>query len=163
MATRRRRDTIRDRQLTVSELFERGTPIDQALRRGVREALLRHKRLGRPVATWQRGRVVVLQATKFRSVGRLQRRDSFARTPSGPPGVVADETALTKQPPDDPGPPTSESGSSGPVSSCANRRGLHASQGPRQPSELPRSLLKFSGGSVDDYATCETFATRPSC
>ena len=30
-------------------------------------------------------------------------------------------------------------------------------------SELSRSLLKFSGGSIDDYATFSTFPARPSC
>lgn len=31
------------------------------------------------------------------------------------------------------------------------------------PSGLSRSLLKFSGGSVDDYATFSALPTRPSC
>ena len=31
-------------------------------------------------------------------------------------------------------------------------------------AEMSRRLLKFSGGSVDDYATCSaSFPTRPSC
>jgi hypothetical protein len=29
--------------------------------------------------------------------------------------------------------------------------------------ELPRRLLKFSGGSIDDYATFSSFFTSPSC
>lgn len=32
----------------------------KAMRKGVREALLRHKRLGNPVAVWRDGRVVLL-------------------------------------------------------------------------------------------------------
>jgi hypothetical protein len=46
-----------------------GTPIDRALRRGVRDALLQHKRLGQRVATWQDGRVVVLEPHEI-PVGR---------------------------------------------------------------------------------------------
>lgn len=37
-----------------------GTEIDEALRRAVREALLRHKKLGNPVAVWRDGKVVIL-------------------------------------------------------------------------------------------------------
>ena len=31
------------------------------------------------------------------------------------------------------------------------------------PAGLPRQLLKFSGGSVDGYATLSSFFTSPSC
>lgn len=37
-----------------------GDEIDGALRRGVREALIRHKKLGESVAVWRDGRAVVL-------------------------------------------------------------------------------------------------------
>lgn len=37
-----------------------GTEIDEALRRAVREALLRHKKLGNSIAVWREGKVVVL-------------------------------------------------------------------------------------------------------
>jgi len=42
----------------ISKLFEDGVEIDRAIRRGVREALLQHKRAGNPVAIWQDGKVV---------------------------------------------------------------------------------------------------------
>ena len=50
-----------DKPLSIRELFEDGRAIDEALRLGVRDALLRHKRLGERVATWQDGRVVILE------------------------------------------------------------------------------------------------------
>ena len=50
-----------DNRPSIRELFEDGRGIDEALRLGVRDALLRHKRLGERVATWQDGRVVILE------------------------------------------------------------------------------------------------------
>lgn len=46
---------------TIDEIFEEGTLIDEALKRGVQEALLRHKQLGKPVVTWQAGKIVWVQ------------------------------------------------------------------------------------------------------
>jgi hypothetical protein len=37
-----------------------GTEIDEALRRAVREALLRHKKLGNSIAVWRDGKVVIV-------------------------------------------------------------------------------------------------------
>jgi hypothetical protein len=34
--------------------------IQEALQRGVREALLRHKKLGNSIAVWREGKVVIL-------------------------------------------------------------------------------------------------------
>ena len=45
---------------TIEELRLDGTEIDAALRRAVREALLRHKKLGNSIAVWREGKVVVL-------------------------------------------------------------------------------------------------------
>jgi hypothetical protein len=45
----------------IRKLFTEGTPIDEALRRGVRDALLQHKRSGNPAVVWQDGRVVWIQ------------------------------------------------------------------------------------------------------
>jgi len=42
----------------ISELFAEGTAIDQALRRAVQQAVLRHRQAGFPVADWQDGKVV---------------------------------------------------------------------------------------------------------
>jgi len=36
----------------------RGTPIEEALRRAVREALLHHKKIGNPIAVWENSQVV---------------------------------------------------------------------------------------------------------
>ncbi|MGH9383512.1 MAG: hypothetical protein ACRD2N_04400 [Vicinamibacterales bacterium] len=49
------------RRPTITELFDDGRAIDEALRRGVQEALWRHKRLGQQVAVWRDGRVVILE------------------------------------------------------------------------------------------------------
>lgn len=49
---------VQDREKTIDELFEEGTAIDEALRRAVREALLRHKKLGNPIAVWENSAVV---------------------------------------------------------------------------------------------------------
>lgn len=42
----------------IARIFAEGTPIDEAVRAGVRRALLRHKKLGNPIATWRDGKVV---------------------------------------------------------------------------------------------------------
>ena len=46
---------------SITELFDDGTAIDEALRLGVQDALRRHKRLGQRVAVWRDGRAVVLE------------------------------------------------------------------------------------------------------
>ena len=47
-----------DSHLNISERTERLDEIQQAMKQAVREALMRHKRAGNPVATWRDGRVV---------------------------------------------------------------------------------------------------------
>ena len=42
----------------IDQIFEEGTAIDQAISDGVRDALLFHKRMGNPIATWRDGKVV---------------------------------------------------------------------------------------------------------
>lgn len=42
----------------IDELFRDGRAIDEALRKAVRKALLRHKQMGLPVVSWQDGQVV---------------------------------------------------------------------------------------------------------
>jgi hypothetical protein len=42
---------------TIEEVMLEGTEIDEALRRAVREALIRHKKLGNPVAVDRRPHV----------------------------------------------------------------------------------------------------------
>jgi hypothetical protein len=46
---------------SITEFFDDGRAIDEALRLGVQDALRRHKRLGQRVATWKNGRVVILE------------------------------------------------------------------------------------------------------
>jgi hypothetical protein len=46
---------------SILELFRDGRAIDEALRLGVRDALLRHKRLGQQVAVWEHGKVRILE------------------------------------------------------------------------------------------------------
>lgn len=42
----------------IEKAFRDGTPIDKALGRAVRRALLEHKRAGNPICTWRDGKVV---------------------------------------------------------------------------------------------------------
>ena len=39
--------------------------VDEAVERAVRHALLTHKRAGNPVATWEKGKVVMIPAEKI--------------------------------------------------------------------------------------------------
>lgn len=48
------------RRRTVSEIMRDHAAIDEAMRRGVREALIRHKKLGNSVAIWRDGKAVVI-------------------------------------------------------------------------------------------------------
>ncbi len=43
---------------SIEEIFAEGTPIDEALQKGLQRALWIHKQLGYPVATWIDGKVV---------------------------------------------------------------------------------------------------------
>ena len=43
---------------SVSQLFAEITPIEEAVKAGAREALLRHKLLRQPAAVWRDGKVV---------------------------------------------------------------------------------------------------------
>jgi len=49
-------DTPRRHSLT--ELLQDNRLIEEAINRGVREALLRHKQAGNPIADWRDGQVV---------------------------------------------------------------------------------------------------------
>jgi hypothetical protein len=46
---------------TIMELFDEGTTIDDALREAARDARRFHKAIGNPMATWQDGKVVLVQ------------------------------------------------------------------------------------------------------
>lgn len=45
----------------IAAIFADGTEIDKALEKAVREAVLRHKLLGNPIAVWRDGKVCWLQ------------------------------------------------------------------------------------------------------
>jgi len=48
------------RKRTILELMTRGDEVDRAVQRAVREALIRHKKLGESVAVWRDGKAVIL-------------------------------------------------------------------------------------------------------
>jgi hypothetical protein len=50
---------------SIQELFLEGTPIDEGLRDAVREALLRHKKLGNSIVVWRDGRIVHVPADEI--------------------------------------------------------------------------------------------------
>lgn len=54
------------RTKSIEQLMLEGTEIDEALRRAVREALLRHKKLGNSIAVWRDGRVVIIPPEEIR-------------------------------------------------------------------------------------------------
>jgi len=45
---------------SIDEFFEEGTLIDKALQKAVKEALLKHKQAGNPIAIWKDGKAVWL-------------------------------------------------------------------------------------------------------
>ncbi|HEX5279688.1 MAG TPA: hypothetical protein VFW28_06390 [Micropepsaceae bacterium] len=49
-----------DRELSPGERFADLTLVEETLQRAVREALLRHKKLGNRIAVWRDGQVVEL-------------------------------------------------------------------------------------------------------
>ena len=67
------------RRPSITEVFDEGHAIDEALRLGVQDALRRHKRLGQRVATWKNGRVVVLEPAEIRIEGSGTQAGSRAR------------------------------------------------------------------------------------
>jgi hypothetical protein len=49
----------------ISRAFVEGKPVDDALTRGIRQALAVHKRLGHSVVVWRDGKVVWLPAEEI--------------------------------------------------------------------------------------------------
>lgn len=61
MKPKNQQDEVRaDADDPILRAFEEGTPIDEAIAEGVREARRRHKLLGNPVAEWRDGKVVIV-------------------------------------------------------------------------------------------------------
>lgn len=50
---------------TIDELLADGAAVDRAMREAVRQALLRHKRLGQPIVVWENGQVVEVPADRI--------------------------------------------------------------------------------------------------
>lgn len=45
----------------IDRIFAEGKDIDEAVRKAVRDAVLRHKQAGNPVVTWRDGKIVMLK------------------------------------------------------------------------------------------------------
>jgi len=56
---------MRASEVDVDHIFDLGTPIDDAVASGVREALRRHKLLGQSIAIWRDGKAVVISADEI--------------------------------------------------------------------------------------------------
>jgi hypothetical protein len=52
---------------SITEILADDTQINEAIGRAIREAVLKHAREGRPVATWQNGKVVWIPADEILS------------------------------------------------------------------------------------------------
>lgn len=52
-------------QSPIAELLANHSLITEAIRRAVREAVLKHAQAGQPVATWRNGQVVWIQADEI--------------------------------------------------------------------------------------------------
>ncbi len=67
-----------------SELFvERGRAVEEILRRAVHRVLLEHKRAGNPVASWEKGHVVLINPNEISvddSIERSKSNNSFNRS-----------------------------------------------------------------------------------
>jgi hypothetical protein len=50
---------------TLKQMLAETDAVEAAVRESVRDALLMHKRLGNPVATWQDGKVVLIPADQI--------------------------------------------------------------------------------------------------
>jgi hypothetical protein len=81
MGARQPRRKVKGDRSSISALFADGRAIDEALRLGVQDALLRHKRLGQRVATWEDGRVVVLEADQIPVQAPTVAANRRSRTP----------------------------------------------------------------------------------
>ena len=53
--------TKKEKSDLIEELFKKGEPIDQALRKGVQDALRRHKQAGNPVCEQRDGKIIWVQ------------------------------------------------------------------------------------------------------
>ncbi len=49
-----------EKEISKEALFQRGKEIEAILREAGRQALLMHKKLGNPIASWEDGKVVII-------------------------------------------------------------------------------------------------------
>jgi monomeric isocitrate dehydrogenase len=47
--------------ISIDQIFQEGTLIDNALKQAVQEALVRHKQSGHPIVVWRDGKIVWIQ------------------------------------------------------------------------------------------------------
>lgn len=43
-------------------IFEEGVLVDEVLKKGVQDALLRHKQMGQPIVAWRKGKIVWIKS-----------------------------------------------------------------------------------------------------
>ena len=67
---------------TIAEIFSEGRPIDEAVKRATREAVLRHKITGDPIVVWRDGKIVWLSPDEILSEGDSHPED---QPPAVPP------------------------------------------------------------------------------
>jgi hypothetical protein len=68
----------------IGKIFAEGTLIDEAMQRGVREAIRQHRLAGVPMVIWRDGRIMHIPAEQLeRELEELERADP---TPDGDPG-----------------------------------------------------------------------------
>ena len=67
---------------TISELLLDGRLVDRAMRRAVKEALLRHKRAGVPAVGWRSGKVGLVRPAQIKASAT---NGSRRRRPRRPP------------------------------------------------------------------------------
>jgi hypothetical protein len=65
----------------ISELMDAGTPIDEALARGIREALRRHKLLGESVVGWRDGKPALIPPEEIPDFNEDIERPPTRRSP----------------------------------------------------------------------------------
>ena len=65
---------------SIDELFKDRAAIERAIRDGVRAALLRHYKLGQPIAIWRDGKVVIVPPEEIPA--ELERSGNVTRAPA---------------------------------------------------------------------------------
>ena len=66
-------EVTKKREKSIEELFEESTPIEEALKVAVREALQHHKKLGNPIAVWENEKLVWIPPEEINPAG-VERR-----------------------------------------------------------------------------------------